>query len=497
MTFRDLYARYDEDVLLAARGYPARRSIISILWKRRWLVIGVFGACLLAGFAYITLTPRRYLASASILIDPRLGKVVGADPVQPGFIPDSGAIDSQVKLFTSQTVLTRVAKMANLGDAPEFNGSERSLLQRILHPSQSLDGGVDLKALEDAITIKRPERTYIVTLEVLSRDPQRSAEIANDLAQAYIEDQISARIDAARDDSRYVRDRLATLATQIKEAEDKVEAFKIKNNIVDTSGLRSNEQQVADLTRALGDARARTSSARARYSELKRLAASGSLDTSTEAVRSLTIERLRQQQAEATEQVAKLAATLGARHPELVEARQREAQVEKLIHDELNRLAASAAGDYQSAQANEAQISAEIDKVKAQSTQISRDLVPLAQLERTVTTLRASYDRYSQIRDNLGQQEANSPPGRVIAVARPPVSPSQPKKVLAALISTAAGLFLGVASALLVESLRNDPVPYGGFPGHAPPPSYYPALPRGPERLRVTRRYWEDDDATV
>lgn len=497
MTFRDLYARYDEDVLLAARGYPTRRSIVSILWKRRWLVLGVFGACLLAGFAYITLTPRRYLASTSILIDPRLGKVVGADPVQPGFIPDSGAIDSQVKLFTSQTVLTRVAKLANLGDAAEFNGSERSLLQRLLHPSQPLDGGVDLKALEEAITIKRPERTYIVTIEVLTKDPQRSAEIANDITQAYIEDQITARVDSARDDSRYVRDRLTALAAQIKDAEDKVETFKTQNNIVDSSGLRSNEQQVADLTRALGDARARTSSTRARYDELKRLTSSGTLDTASEAVRSVTIERLRQQQAEATEQVAKLAATLGARHPELVEARQREAQVEKLIRDELNRLAASAAGDYQSAQANEAHIATEIERVKTQSTKISRDLVPLTQLERTVATLRASYDRYSQIRDNLGQQEANSPPGRVIAVARPPVSPSQPKKVLAVLISTAAGVFLGVASALFVESLRGEPFPYGGVPGHAPGPAYYPALPRGPERLRVARRYWEDDDATV
>lgn len=497
MTFRDLYARYDEDVLLAARGYAPRRSIAGILWKRRWLAIGVFAACLLAGFAYITLTPRKYLASTSILIDPRLGKVVGADPTQPGFIPDSGAIDSQVKLFTSQTVLTRVAKMANLGDAPEFNGSERGFLQRLLHPGQQFDGGVDLKALEDAITIKRPERTYIVTIEVLTRDPQRSAEVANDLTQAYIEDQITARIDAARDDSSYVRDQLASLSSQIKDAEDKVEAFKTKNNVIDSSGLRSNEQQVADLTRALGDARARTSSARARYEELKRLAQSGNLDTSAEAVRSITIERLRQQQAEATEQVAKLAATLGARHPELVEARQREAQVEKLIRDELSRLAASAAGDYQGAQANEAHIAAEIERVKTQSANISRTLVPLAQLERNVTTLRASYDRYSQIRDNLGQQEANSPPGRVIAVARPPVSPSQPKKVLAVLIATAGGLFLGVATALLAESLRATPVPFGGLPGHAPGPSYYPALPRGPERLRVARRYWEDDDATV
>ena len=62
-----------------------------------------------------------------MLIDPRLGKTVGTDPLQPGFIPDTSAMDSQVKLFTSQTVLSRVAKMADLKDVPEFNGSQRSL----------------------------------------------------------------------------------------------------------------------------------------------------------------------------------------------------------------------------------------------------------------------------------------------------------------------------------------------------------------------------------
>ena len=259
--------------------------------------------------------------------------------------------------------------------------------------------------------------------------------------------------------------------------------------MVDTNGLRSNEQQVADLTKALGDARARLSDAKSKLDELKRMQGEGRLDASSEAVRSVTIERLRQAQAETEQNVAKLAMTLGARHPELMEARGRSAKIQALIRDELQRLALSAAADYQSARRNETQIVAEVDQLKSQSTEISRDLVPLGQLERNVTVLRASFERFAQIRDNLSQQQADSPPGRVIAVARPPVSPARPKKTLVAIIALSAGIFFGLAAALFAESTSPAPRAIASSLVYEAPVE----APK-PRRTGSPRRYWDDDD---
>lgn len=500
MTFRDLYARYDDDAPPVGVARNVRRGetqgatssdLISILWRRKLVILAAVALCLLGGILFIVVTPPRYLASTSMLIDPRLGKTVGTDPVQPGFVVDSGAIDSQIKLFTSQTVLARVAKMADLADDPEFNGSQKSFLQQLLHPMAQLEGGVDLKVLEDAITIKRPERTYVVGLDILARNPKKAAEIANDLTQAYIEDQISARVDAAQGDTKFVRLQLGKLSAEIKDAQDKVEAFKTAKNVVDTNGLRSNEQQVTDLTKALGDARAKTSDAKARMDEIQRMQREGHLDASSEAVKSVTIERLRQAEAEASQNVAKLATTLGARHPELMEAEGRAAKVQALIHTELHRLALAAADEYQTDHQNEAQIVAEVDNLKGQSTEISRDLVPLTQLERNVTVLRASFERFAQIRDNLSQQEADSPPGRVIAIARPPVSPAQPKKTVVAIVSLSAGLFFGLAAALFAESASRPPQPQRPV---APSIVSSARVEANRPRPRTNRSYWDDED---
>lgn len=496
MNIRDIYpgSNRDRDVVSHRVSgedlAPVRsESLFAILWRRKAIIFACTALFILGGFFYIAMAPQLYTASTSMLIDPRLGKVVGADPSTPGYIPDTSAIDSQIKLFTSQTVLSRVAKMAKLADDPEFNGSQRSLLQRLLHPRTERQDDVDLKALEEAITIKRPERTYVVGIDVLARDPKKAAEIANDLTKAYIEDQISSRVDAAQDDTQFVRERLDKLSAQIREAENKVEAYKEKNNIVDASGLRSNEQQVADLTRGLAEARAKTSSARSRMAEIDRMAKSGRLDASSDAVRSTTVERLRQQQAETEQLVSRLATTLGPRHPELMEAKGRQTKLRKLIRDELGRIKLAATGDYKAAQSNENQIVAEVDRLKTQSTGMSTKLVPLEQLERNVRVLRSSFERFAQVNDNLAQQEANSPPGRVIAVAQPPVSPSRPKKTITMLVAAAAGVFFGLAAALFVESAGPQrplvpPIVYGTT-AEAPAPRY-----------RAGRRYWDDDDTT-
>ncbi len=499
MAIRDIYSEQDDDG--RERDGRTRRAdgggtrsgaepagLVRVLWRRKLTMLACVLLFLLGGGAYVAVTPPRYLSSTAMLIDPRLGKSVGSDPVQPGFIADTSAIDSQVKLFTSQTVLGRVATVLNLKDDPEFNGSQRSLWQRLLHPNMSLDGGVDLQALEDAITIKRPERTYVVQIDVLARDPKKSAAIANAITQAYVDDQVVSRVGAARDDTTFVRQRLDTLSKQIRDAENAAEAFKIRNNIVDATGLRSNEQQVSDLTKALADARSRASDAKARLDEVRAMARRGRLDGLNEAVKSQTIERLRQAQAETAQNVAKLTETLGLSHPALIEARAQQARIAQSIGDELQRLQIASEGDYKAAVDHQGQLLADVGQLKKQSAKLNSNLVPLEQLERNVTVLRATFNRFAQVNDNLAQQEAQSPPGRVIAVARPAVSPSSPKKTVVGLVSLSAGLFAGLTLALLGEGAPAD---------HPPPPTGFaspvPVEP-APARPRVARRYWDDHD---
>jgi uncharacterized protein involved in exopolysaccharide biosynthesis len=406
--------------------------------------------------------------------------------LQPGSSPDANTIDSQVKLLTSQGVLTRVIKAEHLERDSEFGLKPPGFLASLLHRAAPEENDLTpvLKALNDAVTIKRPERTYLIEIDVSSKDPVKAANIANAIARAYIEDQIATRIESATSDSKWVRERMDTLQKQIKTADDKVEAYKSQNHIVTTEGLVSNEQQVSDLTKELGFARARTSEAKARLDQIRRAAKTNQLDAQSDALKSPTIERLRTQQADSEREVARLTNTLGARHPALIEAEAASAKIKQLIANELQRIQISAADDYATAHANELALIASIDQLKAQSNTTSMNLVPLRQLEREVDALRGTYERFSKIRDNLTEQEGDSPPARIISMASPPISASSPRKALIFFLALGGGVFAAIAAALIRENLSG--------PASASEASYTPkaATPRKGYRKR---RYLDEN----
>jgi uncharacterized protein involved in exopolysaccharide biosynthesis len=457
-------------------------SIARVLWHRRWIIILSVIGCIAAGALYYTFAPRSYSASAVLLLDPHLGRGLGADPVQPGYITDTSAIDSQVKLLTSQSVLKRVADSQHLEKDPDFNGENRSLLSRLTQPARPPGEAIDLIALGDAITIKRPERTYVVEVQATASNGEKAANLANGVVRAYNEDQIAARVQAAENDSRWVRQKLADLEKQIRAAENKVESYKSANRIVSADGLRSNEQQVADLTKELGSARARASEAKARLDQVQRIAKQGRIEASADALKSPVIERLRTQQADSERELARLSETLGARHPALVEVRAQNGRVKSLIRDELGRIQAGIEAEYNAAHANAISLERQIDQLKGQSNVTSQKLVPLRQLEREVEVLRASYDRFAKIQDTLTQQESESPPARIVATARPPLSPSSPRRLVVGLLSLGGGLFLGLALALMSE--HSARMRFAHRPLAAPPRTGEPAP--------ANRRYWND-----
>jgi len=434
------------------------REFFGILNRRKFTMLAVLLAVMGAALIYLAVAPSRYTGSTSILVDPHLGQSLSMDPAQPGNSADANAIESQVKLLTSQNVLTRVIKAEHLQEDSEFGPKSASFFSRLFErrPADPDDLTPILKVLNDAITIKRPERTYLIEIDVASKDPVKAAKLANAVAHAYIDDQIANRIEAATSDSKWVRSRMDTIQKQILAAEDKVEAYKSQNHIVTTEGLVSNEQQVSDLTKELGFARARSSEAKAKLDQIRRAIKNNQLDAQSDALKSPTIERLRTEQADAEREVARLTNTLGGRHPALLEAQAAAAKIKQLIVNELQRIQISAADDYAAAQANDRALTASIDQLKAQSNTTSMNLVPLRQLEREVDALRGSYERFSKIRDNLTEQEGESPPARIVTMASPPISASSPRKPLILFLALGGGIFAAIAAALIHENLAGD-----------------------------------------
>ncbi len=437
-------------------------KILSLVWRGRATILWTTAFSLLMAGVLVLAVPPSYTAVTQILIDPTDLHAVANAPVPPNQ-SDAAVlqVESQVRVLTSDSVLRRVVRAEKLDRDPEFAGS-RSPMRRLLAFIQ-LDGRTSaaadpslaaLVALKRSVTVQRAERTYVVTVSVTSRNAEKAARLANAVAAAYLADQTAVRFDAARQVSQSLSARLHELKNRVREAEDRVEAFKAHNNIVDVNGESVNEQQLSELNNQLVLARARTAQARARYDEVQRLQQTkGEVGAFPAAVQSPTMTALRTQYAEIMRREAEQMSSLGARHPAVIDI---EAQVERLkgmIADEIKRLALSTHSEYGSARANEDTLARNLDALKRKTIATNEALVRLRELQRDAQASRTVYDAFLVRARETGEQgRIDTKNIRVISSADLPLHrsfpPSNLKLALGAIIlGAAAGIGLVVLRA--------------------------------------------------
>src|SRR3954451_14161120 len=86
--------------------------------------------------------------------------------------------------------------------------------------------------------------SYVLEISFLSNDPDRAAQIANAVADAYIVDQLDVKYQANRRASSWLQDRLTSLRDQASAAEHAVVVYKQQNKIVSAGGRLMDDQQV-------------------------------------------------------------------------------------------------------------------------------------------------------------------------------------------------------------------------------------------------------------
>jgi succinoglycan biosynthesis transport protein ExoP len=441
------------------------RRIWSVLWRRKATIVGGTVASLAVALLLVLMVPHRYTAVTQILIDPINLRAVDNELTPVNQMNDAAVfqLESQVRVLGSDNVLRRVISAEKLDQDPEFIGAPSSLraLANSLLAALGLSnapGPADhtlaaLNELQRHVKVKRAERTYVVDVAVTSEDREKAVRIANAIAQAYLTEQTAARSDAARRVSDSISARLSELKDRVREAEERVEAFKVRNHIVGANGQLVDEQQLHELNNQLGIAHARTEEAKARYEQVERLQQSKSeIGAFAEAVQSPTVTALRTQYAEIMRREAEQASTLGARHPAVIEIQAQAQRLRRVIDEEINRIALSAHNEFDSARANEDALSRNLETLKRTTMTTNEAMVALRELDRDVQASRAVYESFLVRARETGEQERLDTNNiRVISAADLPLRRSWPPSNT--LIAFAA-LFLGLAAGTGLVLLR-------------------------------------------
>ncbi|MBW4480165.1 MAG: polysaccharide biosynthesis tyrosine autokinase [Tolypothrix brevis GSE-NOS-MK-07-07A] len=442
-------------------------SLLAVLKRRALPALVTFTAVIGGAFAYLTVTPRLYEASARLIQDDRRVSVseLGRDltQVSSGTPGGPSPLANQAELVKSQRVLEQAMAIASAKSTSKITSVE----------------------LKKGLGVKIVPATNILELSYKSKDPELAAQLLNAVSQAMIEENtktISSEATKVREflESSEIPNARKRLAT----AERNESQYRYTSGIISfeaqsksaVDSLATLEDQERSLTAQLQEAKGRDAS-------LRQITDAKSLDKAYASVRGGQDEQLKTLRAKLTELNTKLIEArlrLTEDHPTVIALLEQRDQVNKLYTKQLVRVSPasslvatnSVAGDEISQDltskflANETERSAienKLKTVKAQRNQLQIRLAklpiqqqPLIALTReredATASLKSLQSKLEEARITEAQKVSNL---RLIEAAKAPTIASSPKRSAVLALATVFGTVLGTGVMLLLEVMDN------------------------------------------
>ncbi|GBQ98262.1 putative succinoglycan biosynthesis transport protein [Acetobacter nitrogenifigens DSM 23921 = NBRC 105050] len=477
-------------------------KIFSVI-RRHWLAVSVT-TVLIGGPACvgIGLLSPYYDASSSLMIGTKQAPFRDLQATQSPVDVDTVAVNTEVGILRSSTIATSVAQRLDLVDAPYFRNMldavplKRRIVDAIsrllgetpdhpkLSPAERLQATRD--ALMNRITVLNDGRSYIITVTARTGDATLSSQIANAYADVYLDFKRHLKISATWRANGLLDEQIVPLRDRLRKAEQAVEQFREKNDLVSTQlsqsiipsgpnaapvqeGTTIADQQLVETNRQLIEAQSELEAKRAHYAEMHSGGAGGSSADTTAVLSSPIIQQLQAQEAELNARAASLASTAGDANPELRAARAAAAHVQRQINAEIAHISASSGKDLQSAQAKVAALTQEVQRLQGHVSKENRANVTLRQLESEASAARAVYQDYlSRFAQTSTAAELQEPEADLITRADKPLSVSGPPRMQLMVLALVASSLLGVGVALALDRNRKgvrSPVEMDSVPG--------------------------------
>jgi polysaccharide biosynthesis transport protein len=416
-----------------------------------------------ATYAVLLFVPKTYESTAGILVEPRSNAYTRAanDQQGGGTISETGLISSQIELIRSRDTLLPVIDSEGLRSVAEFNGSGGSPLGMIMQifghgPSANSVDETVLSNLLDRMTVIQERDSRIVSVIVRSTDPDLAARLANAIANAHVQRRASLSISDTVEAGSWLESEIAELRQSVKEAEDRVAAFKVDNDLFDGANNTSLlDQQLTNISNQINAAQERRNTAQTRATVIRSLLESGqAIDGLPDVRNSVVIQQLSQQKAELQAQRAQLSATLLPNHPTLRALISQVRELDQQIADEGQRVAASLDAEAQIESGIVESLQAELDRLKATASDATLGGVQLEELQREAAAQRQLLESYLlRYSDAVARSESNSalPDVRVVTLAAASVNPSSPKTTLILMAVGIVSLVLQVGGVIFGE----------------------------------------------
>ncbi len=311
--------------------------------------------------------------------------------------------------------------------------------------------------IQAGLKIDGGKQSQIINIGYEDPDPKLAADIANAIAESYVQYGLESRSSGAKETSVWLNDQLSDLKSKLKTSEAALQAFQKSHSMVDTT----QQQQLAGtrlstLSTELIRAQTKRSEAEIRYDQIRLKYENGDYTTLSPMLNKPSVQSLEQEMTKLSRSVKDLSERYGDIHPKMIAARADLSQAKQNFEAEVDKVVDSIRKEYQAALTQEKEINALINKEKSDLGGIRGSSFELASLEREVLNNQKSYEsfliRYQEANISEKYDASNI---QIIDKALVPENPFKPNKPRFVIIAVVLGLFMGILFAFLREHLNN------------------------------------------
>lgn len=421
---------------------------VRAVWQRKFMIAALTLAGLIAAGAFAARLPDFYTASGLLEVDPDPTNIL-EQRGNAGFVQAETITQTETEVIQSAAVLSRVVERLQRAEALSGDsGTEGE------EASEALSHGEHIETLQRGLSVTPTGRSYIVRVAFEDADPVVAADVVNAVMGEYLDIEVSLSRESSQEAVSLLAERLEGLRADLDAKEQAVLEFRATSRIAEGAGTDILQQQLQNLNVEL--IRAQSSQAAAAANAAQRL---GPTDVLPEVVNSRLIELLRAQEAEQIRAVDELETLYRPNHPRLIQARTALAGLRDTIADETRKIADSLGAEEVIETRRVAAIEAEAERLRQLLNEQTVAEIELGRLEREVEAARRIYqtflDRFNEVSGVTGLE---TPDGRIIAAATPPVQPSGPKRLVfvagGGILSSGLAVALALMLALFDRQLR-------------------------------------------
>lgn len=433
------------------------RHYAEILRKRLWIILAIIAVGVTGTVLYTMRQPKIYEASATIIINPQAPRVnKGEDVIEIG----AGQSYAETRDFYNTQI--EVIRSFPIARATVLGGELTKYYDRIAprgeYPALSDEKRIDLAAdiFLGMMTAIQHRDSRVVAINVRSTDAEFAQVLANAHVTSYMASLRTKRTVGTGAASQVLSIQLDSAQKTLREAEDKITAFKTKHDLITQSFDDKQNTVVSELQRyttALAESRIK----RIEFaSQRKRAMGLADMDVLESPIFALgtnltMIDQLKAEYVKASQHYIEVNAVYGPKTDENKAAKDKLDKLHAQLTSEAKRTMAEIEERYQAvagAEAGYEQLVAqrrkdaeELDKVYAEYAPLLRDL-------------KSAEDQYAKLNDRLGTSRQEGQNGLInvepdeLARSSYLVLPKMRTNVMLAVILS---LLVGVGIAILLD----------------------------------------------